>query len=76
MGYLRQLLSEALPKVLAASCLLIHTSKPAFSTLSPSHRSRRPPFARPLAQLMSNKIQGARSCISNTIIAFLYFQYV
>ena len=42
MGYLRQLLSEALPKVLAASCLLIHTSKPAFSTLSPSHRSRRP----------------------------------
>mmetsp|Transcript_9085 Transcript_9085/g.13289 ORF Transcript_9085/g.13289 Transcript_9085/m.13289 type:complete len:570 (+) Transcript_9085:261-1970(+) len=38
VGYGRQLLSEALPKVLAASCLLIQSSKPALSPLTPSHR--------------------------------------
>jgi farnesyl-diphosphate farnesyltransferase len=36
-GYGRQLLSEALPKVLAASCLLIHSAKPKLSPLTPSH---------------------------------------
>jgi len=38
VGYSRQLLSEALPKILAASCLLIQSSKPALSPLTPSHR--------------------------------------
>jgi farnesyl-diphosphate farnesyltransferase len=38
IGYGRQLLSEALPKVLAASCLLIHSSKPPVHPLTPSHR--------------------------------------
>ena len=38
MGYGRQLLSEAMPKMLAASCLFIHTAKPSLSPLTPSHR--------------------------------------
>ena len=37
MRYGRQLLSEAMPKVLAASCLLIHSAKPSISPLTPSH---------------------------------------
>jgi farnesyl-diphosphate farnesyltransferase len=37
VGYGRQLLSEALPKVLAASCLLIQSTK-SFDPLTPSHR--------------------------------------
>ena len=36
-GYGRQLLSEALPKVLAATCLLIHSTKPPLLHLTPSH---------------------------------------
>jgi farnesyl-diphosphate farnesyltransferase len=37
VGYGRQLLSEALPKVLAASCLFIQSTK-SFDPLTPSHR--------------------------------------